>query len=56
MTFTFTEVRFLHDGPRVGFLSLPTGKRNSSAEEHVHISQRVLEFVSGAETSQISRQ
>ena len=55
MTFTFTEVWFLHDGPRVGFLSLPTGKRNSSAEEHVNISQRVLAFVSGAETSQISR-
>ena len=26
VTFTFTEVRFLYDGPRVGFLSLPTGK------------------------------
>ena len=36
MTFTFTEVRFLHDGPRVGFLSLPTGKRNSSATEHTY--------------------
>ena len=27
MTLTFAEVRFLHDGPRVGFLSLPTGKK-----------------------------
>ena len=52
-TSAFAEVRFRHDGPCVSSLGLPTGKRNSSAGEHIHIFPRMLVFVSGAEKSHI---
>ena len=50
-TSAFAEVRFRHDGPCVSSLGLPTGKRNSSTGEHIHIFPRMLVFVSGAEKS-----
>ena len=40
-------------GPCVSFLGVRTGKRNSSAGEHIHIFHRMLAFVSGADKSHI---
>ena len=47
-TSAFAEVRFRRDVPCVSSLGLPTGKRNSSTGEHIHIFPRMLVFVSGA--------